>query len=691
MNFPEVKAEFQRLKTQYDAGTLNEADFKARLQALMIEDEQGRWWVIGYETGQWYVHDGEQWVPGEPPERGQAAPAVVAEPSRLMPLETSPTSKATRRANAQAKSGCGKITLRLAVTVGAMVVVAGIGIWGLLGRWGVATQRPTPSPRPSTPSAIITRVTDTPIAIIPQDTATPSAISSVSAPSCDYGGELKAIEALDDYTVRFTLCYPDVAFPAKVALPPFGIHPAEYLAATGGTGQFVDAPIGTGPYRLEAWHKDSELRLEANPDYWGEPAKIPKLQFHWNDDADARLGFLKTGDVDSIDNPPPQAYAEIQSNTDLRLYPRAGLDIGYLGISSLVKPFDDVRVRRAVAQAIDREWLVKEVYPAGTIIATHFTPCGLPNGCVGEPWYNFDPDRARMLLAEAGYPAGFETELFYRDSPRSYLLNPTGTARYIADVLEKHLNIRVKLMPTELDPAAFREAAWDGALPLYLSGWYVDHPDPINFLSPHWGEFGTGRFKSSFPEIWAILREATLTVSPDKRAELYTQANNLIKRDVPLVPLVHSGSAAAFRANVIDAHSSPLNLERFAAMSLGEGSTLVWKQATAPQGLYCADETESDTWRACAQITESLLGFKAGTAEVIPALAESYESNEAATEWVFHLRPGVKFHDDSTLDAGDVVTSWVVQWDAANPFHKGRTGAFDYFLWLFDTFLNTEK
>ena len=123
----------------------------------------------------------------------------------------------------------------------------------------------------------------------------------------------------------------------------------------------------------------------------------------------------------------------------------------------------------------------------------------------------------------------------------------------------------------------------------------------------------------------------------------------------------------------------------------GAGSTLVWKQATKPQSLYCADETEADTWRACAQITESLLGFKVGSAEVAPALAERYEPNEDLTEWTFHLRKNVKFHDGSVFDASDVVTSWAVQWDAKNPLHRGRSGAFDYFLWFFDAFLNAEK
>jgi ABC-type transport system substrate-binding protein len=107
--------------------------------------------------------------------------------------------------------------------------------------------------------------------------------------------------------------------------------------------------------------------------------------------------------------------------------------------------------------------------------------------------------------------------------------------------------------------------------------------------------------------------------------------------------------------------------------------TLVWMQNAEPVSLYCADETDGETFRACEQINEALLSYEVGTTNVEPALAESYEANEDLTSWTFKLRPDVTFHDGSTLDAQDVVTSWVAQWDAASPLHKGRVGDFTYF------------
>ena len=157
-----------------------------------------------------------------------------------------------------------------------------------------------------------------------------------------------------------------------------------------------------------------------------------------------------------------------------------------------------------------------------------------------------------------------------------------------------------------------------------------------------------------------------------------------------MVPVAHAGSATAFKAEVEGAHASPLGNEYFAVMELPGQDTLVWMQNAEPIGLYCADETDGESLRACEQVNESLLAYEVGGTAVKPALAESYEANNDLTEWTFHLRPGVKFHDGSDLDAQDVITSYEAQWDAASPLHTGRVGDFTYFSALFGAFKNAE-
>jgi ABC-type transport system substrate-binding protein len=155
-----------------------------------------------------------------------------------------------------------------------------------------------------------------------------------------------------------------------------------------------------------------------------------------------------------------------------------------------------------------------------------------------------------------------------------------------------------------------------------------------------------------------------------------------------MIPVAHGGSALAFKATVEGAHASPLGNETFATMGVPDQDTFVWMQNAEPISLYCADETDGESLRACEQVTQSLLGYEIGGTAVEPVLAESYESNEDLTEWTFTLRQGVTFHDGSTLDANDVVKSLVIQWDAADPLHTGNTGAFSYWSGLFGPFLN---
>ena len=111
-------------------------------------------------------------------------------------------------------------------------------------------------------------------------------------------------------------------------------------------------------------------------------------------------------------------------------------------------------------------------------------------------------------------------------------------------------------------------------------------------------------------------------------------------------------------------------------------------QNAEPISLYCADETDGETLRACEQVLESLLRYERGTGKAIPSLATAWSANADLTEWTFTLRDGVTFHNGATLDANDVVLSYAVQWDAAHPLHVGNSGQFSYFSSLFNGLLN---
>jgi ABC-type transport system substrate-binding protein len=506
---------------------------------------------------------------------------------------------------------------------------------------------------------------------------------------CDYGGNIQSIEAVDELTVKFTFCNPDPAFPSKAAFSALAIHPSEYLEATGGGGdELVGNPIGTGPYRLENWERGESITMTRFEDYWGEPAHADSLVFRWNAEGAARFNELQAGTVDGIDNPSPDDFQDIRDSEDLVLYDRAGTNIFYIGLNNWMEPLDNVQVRQALAQGIDRQRIVDNFYPPGSIVASQFMPPVIFGYTPEVSWYEFNPEAARQLLADAGYPDGFEIELAYRDVFRSYLPEPGAVATEIAAQLEENLGLTVNI--TVMESGAFIDASDAGELTMYLLGWGADYPDATNFLDFHFGAGASDQFGDKHPEITEPLAAAAQLSDPAARLDLYVEANTAIKELVPMIPVAHGASATAFQADVEGAHASPLGNEYFAAMDPGGRDTFVWMQNAEPIGLYCADETDGESLRACEQINESLLAYEVGGTAVVPSLAESYESNEEATEYTFNLRDGVLFHDGSTLDANDVVLSWVVQLDASSPLHVGRNGSFTYFRAYFGEFANAE-
>ncbi len=509
---------------------------------------------------------------------------------------------------------------------------------------------------------------------------------SLAAPNCDYGGLLKEIKSVDELTVQFTLCASDPAFLSKVAFSPFSIQPREYLEYAMASKQILEKPVGTGPFYIESWNRGDSIVFKRNDNYWGEKAKVETLVLKWSTESAARLLELQSGTVDGIDNPAPEDFAKIEADSNLQLKPREALNIFYIGMTNTYPPFDDVRVRQAVAMGIDRQRIVDTFYTPGSEVASHFTPCAIPNACTGEDWYEFNPEAGRALLAEAGFPDGFDTTLYYRDVVRGYLPQVSLVAADIQSQLKENLNINAEI--EVMETGAFIDDSANGRLNgFHLLGWSADYPHITNFLDYHFGASQL-QFGAAYPEIYENLLQGAAIADEAEAAKYYEAANNAIKELVPMVPVAHGGSGTAYRADVEGAHSSPLTNENLAVMKPGDRNTLVFMQGAEPISLYCADETDGESLRACEQVLESLLSFEVGGTAINPGLATSCDPNADLTVWTCHLRSGVKFHDGSKLDASDVVQSYIIGWDASNPLHIGNTGSFEYFSTLWINLLN---
>src|SRR5215213_4469169 len=509
----------------------------------------------------------------------------------------------------------------------------------------------------------------------------------VESPDCDYGGESKSIEAVDELTVKFTLCAPDPAFLSKVAFSAFAIQDQDYLNETGGdTAKISEAPNGTGPYMLQEWVRGDHITFEANPNYWGEAPTIQTLIFRWSTEAAQRLLELQSGTVDAVFAPAFEDFETIEADPNLVLIPYDSPNVMYLGMNNTIPPFDKPEVRQAISMAINKQQIVDLFYPPGSSVAEQFTPPSITPGFSttgdGAKWYDYDPEAAKELLTQAGFPDGFETTFSFRDVTRIYVSRQPQVAQEIQAQLAE---IGVKINITPMESGAFLESVAAGEQPFFLLGWGMDYPDATNFYDFHFAG-GVPRFGDQWTDIVDEIKAAGQTADETERQAHYDNVAALIKEHTPMIPVAHGAAADVFSASVGNVKIGALN-ENFQEMTTDDGQ-LVWIQGAEPISLFCGDETDGETFRACLQIYDSLLAYEFGGTKAVPALAESWDVNDDATEWTFHLREGVTFHNGATLDSNDVVATYSALWDAEDPNHKGNSGAFEYVVGFFGQFLN---
>ncbi len=277
----------------------------------------------------------------------------------------------------------------------------------------------------------------------------------------------------------------------------------------------------------------------------------------------------------------------------------------YIGFNNTIAPFDDPKVRQALAYGIDRQRIVEDYYPAGSSVATSFVPDSFAFGVSPEiAWYEYDPEKAKALLAEAG-KENLEITISYRDVVRGYLPTPGKVAQEIqAQLQEIGVNVKIEVK----ESGAFLDSVTAGTEPFYLLGWGADYPDATNFLDYHFGpqnqQFGTPN-----DEIVAALKDGATTSDADARKAAYDKVNQLLKDTVPMIPVAHGASALAYRADVEGAHANPVSAVEFAAMK-GNDDTLVYVQNAEPISLYCPDESDGETFTACAQSSKVCLASR---------------------------------------------------------------------------------
>ena len=527
---------------------------------------------------------------------------------------------------------------------------------------------------------------------------------SFAAADCDYGGNLKSVEALDSLTVRITLCNTDALFEQKVASLGLSIHPAEYVNATGGEGDLLTHAIGTGPLKLDYWDRGNEMVFERFDDYWGEPSIEDTVILRWNSEAAARATELRAGTIDGMKFANPDDIPVFRADPNFNLIDIPPLTGVYVAMSNYYAPLNDVRVRKAIAMGIDRERIVDNFFPPGSPLTSDFAPPAVFGHVPEDGVPGFDQAGAKALLAEAAADLGFELPLdslvdtrtgearaltlTWRDVVRGYLPNPGIIAN---DVQAQLAEIGVIADVQVVESGAFLASANAGNEPLHILGWHADFPDASNFYSCCFGPNNT-QLGEPNPALYEPLVAASQVLDPEERMGHFRQVAKAMSEHVPWVPFGHAGAADVWQVRMIGVHPGLLDgTEEFSRIEDPDDDNVIYMQNAEPISLYCNDTWDGETFRACHQVSEALLDFERGGVAVIPGLAETWSVSEDGKTWTFNLRDGVLFHDGSSLDANDVVVSWQASADCASPNHTGTGHAFAIYKSIFQQFINADQ
>jgi peptide/nickel transport system substrate-binding protein len=366
-------------------------------------------------------------------------------------------------------------------------------------------------------------------------------------------GSVESVEAVDDLTVAIHLTEPSPNLLGRIgAYKGMSIVPQEIVE-----DETIDThPVGTGPFVFAEYMPGDHVTLEANPDYWeeGKPY-LDGVTFKIIPDDTVRLTNLQTGEVDWVDSLPPQRVTELATSGDVIVDKVSGGDYWYIGLNLTREPFDDPLVRQAIAYAIDR----------GEVAAAAKWDTATPNQGpipVDSSWYyDYQPygqdlEKARELLAEAGYPDGFETELmpttFYEETVRA------------AQVLQAHLSqIGIDAEIRSLEWGTWLEEQGAGNFDMYICGWIGNiDPDDFFYAQHHTDEFFNFTGYSN-PEVDELLEAGRVETDQEARKEIYNQVQQEIIDDAPYVYLYNPDVVQAWQPYVHGYAAFPTNAKCF--------------------------------------------------------------------------------------------------------------------------------
>lgn len=350
---------------------------------------------------------------------------------------------------------------------------------------------------------------------------------------------LEGFEILGDYAFKITLEEPYAGFLACLSTPAVSIYDRETTEAAGEDfGLVPEKTIGSGPFRLAEWTLGSELVLEANPDYWGGAPELAGVVLKIVDSAETQRMMFENGELDimDLDRAPSQMEYFVNSKT-YAPHIVSGTRVGtyYYSFNQSIEPFGDVRVRKALQMAIDRQTILDAVYSGQGKLENGIFPTGLIGYNPSLPEIPYDPQAAKDLLAQAGYQNGFDMEIAQSS-------DAGDSGKQMNEIVQAMLGeIGVRVSIREYDSASYLDVRKNGELPMYFSSWSADFNDPDNFIYTFFGTAdNTFRRSMNYGDTEAIARVAAARsiVNDEERIREYQALEEkIIQEDACFIPM----------------------------------------------------------------------------------------------------------------------------------------------------------
>ncbi|WMJ83528.1 ABC transporter substrate-binding protein [Oscillospiraceae bacterium LTW-04] len=364
---------------------------------------------------------------------------------------------------------------------------------------------------------------------------------------------MKEVQALDDFTVKVVLNEPYQPFLAKLCLT--GCSIVSKAAVENNGGRFK--PIGTGPYRLTEWRVGNRIVLDRFEHYFDGISPTSRLVMRAIPDNQARLRALEDGEIQVAEWLDSADFEKVIENPGLKLLQVPSVTVAHIALNVTKPPLNNVLVRRAIARAIDKERLVRETLLGNGQAATTVLGPGISGYYDKMEGFPYDPQEAKKLLAQVGYPNGFTLELLTVESVFDFCL--PLLQQNLADV-----GITLKVVPR--DSTTFFKKINAGEQMAHIGTWNNVILDPDRsvdpFYSPYFGA-ASNRMRYKNTRVDALIEQGRRSADAQARVEIYRELQEIIVSDSPWVPLYSTNTTVCVARGIGGFSPHPANQHNY--------------------------------------------------------------------------------------------------------------------------------